>query len=398
MGDTQNASPHLEYKCVGVSGFKVDDPDNGVVTAIVAVTGIKDNVKDIIKPGAFEKSLVTRTPKGVWHHNWHESVSRTEGIKELMPGDADLPEKLPNGDPWPKEAGGLQVKTRFNLDTQRGREAYSDVVFFGDQQEWSIGYNVPTGGATLDSKSGIRSINTMELYEYSPVLFGAMPVARTSSVKEAQLAYKQLIEESTTLENGSPSNELETKEEPKVEEPEPVIEEKATTLAPPPNRMQMTPGQASKLYKVMTQIMDLLRDAEVMVEEEQPAGPAADEGGSNGLVGMVEEAFDGDEDLIIAAEDFDVAYDNEDRDSMEEAADPIVTAIEQAVSDGADSGDYSDIADYIATAFEDVGGDEEEEPEEEPMEEEETPVTEVKPTSVVEKKTLNLDELKDILN
>jgi phage head maturation protease len=402
MGDTQTASPNLEYKAVAVNGFKVDDPDNGVVTAIVAVTGIKDNVKDIIHPGSFEKSLATRTPKGVWHHNWHESVSRTEAIKELWPGDPDLPDRLPNGDPWPKEAGGLQVKTKFNLDTQRGREAYSDVVFFGDDQEWSIGYNVPTGGATRDSKTGIRNIKAMELYEYSPVLFGAMPVARTSSVKDAQMAYKQLVVD------GSASIELENKEEPLPEEEgreeEPEVE--AKLFSPPTERMKMTPAQASKLYKVMNQIMDLLRDAEVLVESDDPVNAANDsaveeesnDGGGGTFVDMVTDAFDGDEDLIIAAEDFDASYDAEDREGMESAADPIVSAVEQAVEDGEDEADYSDITDYIVSAFEDVGGAEEEEEPEEEEPEVEAPVTEVKPTSAVATKVLNLDELAGILD
>ncbi|UVF61441.1 capsid maturation protease [Gordonia phage DalanDe] len=176
---------NLQYKAVPVGGIE-DDNDQGVVTAIVAVTGLKDNVNDIIMPGAFQKSLSSRTPKGVWHHNITDSVSRTEEIKELAPGDPDLPETLPNGEPWPAHAGALRVKTRFNLNTARGRDAYEDVKFFGTDQEWSIGYNVPTGGATIDKRTGTRNIKTLDLYEYSPVLFGAMPNARTVSVKSAQ--------------------------------------------------------------------------------------------------------------------------------------------------------------------------------------------------------------------
>lgn len=175
----------LQYKAVPVGGVK-ESTEQGVVTAIVAVTGLKDNVNDIILPGAFQKSLAKRTPKGVWHHNITDSVSRTEEIKELQPGDPELPETLPNGEPWPRTAGALRVKTRFNLGTSRGRDAYEDVKFFGTDQEWSIGYNVPTGGATIDRKTGVRNINTLDLYEYSPVLFGAMPNARTVSVKSAQ--------------------------------------------------------------------------------------------------------------------------------------------------------------------------------------------------------------------
>lgn len=182
----------IEYKAVGVTGVAGDAETDGRVTAIVAVTGIVDGVNDIIEPGALQKSLDRRIPKGVWHHNWHHMVSKTEEVKELMPGDPRLPATLPNGKPWPKEAGGLLVKMLFNLNTQRGRDAYEDVKFFKDQQEWSIGYQVPRGGATVDTKTGIRHIRDINLYEYSPVLFGAMPHARTTSVKDAQAAFTEI--------------------------------------------------------------------------------------------------------------------------------------------------------------------------------------------------------------
>lgn len=191
----------LSYKAVPIS--TVDDQEEGIVTALVAVTGIKDNVNDIILPGAFEKSLISRKAKGVWHHDVTSSVSKTLDIKELRPGDPALPVKLPSGEPWPTEAGGLWVKMQFNLNTQRGRDAYEDVKFFGADQEWSIGYNVPSGGATMDRKTGTRSISTLNLYEYSPVLFGAMPNARTlMDVKSAQHAWKSL---------GNLENDLELK-------------------------------------------------------------------------------------------------------------------------------------------------------------------------------------------
>ena len=180
----------VEHKTVPVSGVKVLDEQSGLVETIVSVTGIVDRVKDVIEPGAYQKTLAERTPKGVWGHDWNTPISRTEEVVELMPGDHRLPRIDRKGDPWPSDAGALLVRTRFNLETQRGREAFSDVKFFGDQQEWSIGYNVPVGGAKVESKTGIRRIQSLDLFEYSPVLFGAMPEAVTQSVKTAQTALK----------------------------------------------------------------------------------------------------------------------------------------------------------------------------------------------------------------
>ena len=175
-----------EYKEVAVKGLTVDDEAQGIVTTIVSVTGVVDNVKDNILVGAYDKTLATRKPKGVWGHDWNVPISKTLDAKELRPGDSELPKKTRNGEPWPQNAGGLKITTQFNLETPQGKTAFSNVKFYGDDQEWSIGYQVPTGGSTMDTKTGVREINTIDLYEYSPVLFGAMPLAVTTGVKDMQ--------------------------------------------------------------------------------------------------------------------------------------------------------------------------------------------------------------------
>jgi len=179
-----------EYKEVGAQVIDVDKR-RGIVTAIVSVTGREDRVKDVIHAGAYRRTLAERVPKGVWSHSWEQPVSKTLESAELHPGDTRLPKEMrgPGGTkvPWPKDAGGLLVKTQFNLLGERGKQAFADVVFFDDQQEWSIGYNVPPGGSQI--KGGVRHIYDLDLYEYSPVLFGAMPAAATVTVKSAQAAW-----------------------------------------------------------------------------------------------------------------------------------------------------------------------------------------------------------------
>ncbi len=155
--------------------------DNGVVTLIPTVTGIVDEVKDVIEPGAYTETLAARIPKGVWSHDWSTWVGRTDDVKELMPGDSMLPKEW-KGRPWPREAGCCVVQATFNLGTQPGREAYSNVRFFDDgplgpQVEFSIGYRVDPARTTRDSK-GWRRIGMMAgWFEWCPVLFGAMPLA-----------------------------------------------------------------------------------------------------------------------------------------------------------------------------------------------------------------------------
>lgn len=182
---------HIQYKVVdaGVTDLSTTEGP-GVVEAIVSVTGLVDNVNDIIEPGAYGPSLKKIKPKGVWSHDWNKPISKTLSAVELLPGDPGLPTELPDGSPWPAEAGAVKIKMQFNLNSTRGRDAYEDVKFFGTEQQWSIGYNVPEGKS--EQKSGKRSIKELNFFEYSPVLHGAMPIARTTSVKDAQMAYKSL--------------------------------------------------------------------------------------------------------------------------------------------------------------------------------------------------------------
>lgn len=169
----------------------VDDIE-GVVTAIVSVTGVVDEVDDIIVPGAYQETLTKRNPKVCWAHSWEHPIGKVLRIEELMPGDPRLPTKTRDGKPWPKAAGALVAEMKFNLRTDEGRNAFEVVRFYSDtgECEYSIGYNVPPGRASNDAK-GLRHINMLELYELSVVLFGAHTMTGTLSIKDA---LKALIE------------------------------------------------------------------------------------------------------------------------------------------------------------------------------------------------------------
>lgn len=172
----------LEHKALsGVRGTKVLDDQEGVVECIVSVTGVVDEVKDVIVPDAYAKTLAIRKPKGVSGHDWEKAVAKALEVKELFPGDRDLPKTTATGEAWPRDAGALKVLGLYNLETDLGKHTYSNVKFFGPEQEWSIGYNVPRGGARLDHKAGERHIDFLDLFEWSDVLFGAAPLTAGST-------------------------------------------------------------------------------------------------------------------------------------------------------------------------------------------------------------------------
>lgn len=169
----------MDRKNVPVSMVNAINSADGVVEAIVSVTNVVDSVNDVIEPGAYKNTLRKRNPKGVWSHDTNIPVAKTLKVEELMPNDARLPDDL-----RAQGAGALLVKMQFNLNTSRGRDAFYDVQFFAEEQEWSIGYSVPEGKSTTDEQTGVRFIKALELYEYSPVIFGAAPNTRTLSVKD----------------------------------------------------------------------------------------------------------------------------------------------------------------------------------------------------------------------
>ncbi|MEU6755994.1 2'-5' RNA ligase family protein [Streptomyces sp. NPDC046685] len=155
-------------------------PQRGTCRAIFAVTGVVDDVNDLIMPGAFTATLAKRPVKTVWHHEWKDPVGVVLDIAEWQPGDPRFAE-IPD---WPAAAGALVATVAFNLRTNRGRDVYEQVKQWHEhgQAQFSIGYRVPPSSATRRS-DGVRIIHALDLYEVSPVLHGAHPMTRSLEVK-----------------------------------------------------------------------------------------------------------------------------------------------------------------------------------------------------------------------
>ena len=155
--------------------FNIDQAQ-GIVECFVAGIGNKDSVGDIVVSGAFAKSLMRRKPRVVWGHNWNDPIGKVIEIYEVPPNDPRLPQKMKMAG-----IGGLYAKVQFNLNSEKGREAFANVAFFGEEQEWSIGYK--TLDAIYDNSKQANILREVELYELSPVLHGANQLTGTISVK-----------------------------------------------------------------------------------------------------------------------------------------------------------------------------------------------------------------------
>lgn len=167
----------IQYKAS--SGQVNLDQAQGIVECFVAGIGNKDSVGDVCATGAFAKSLLRRKPRVVWGHNWNDPIGKVLEIYEVPPSDPRLPAKMRAAG-----IGGLYAKVQFNLNSEKGREAFANVAFFGEEQEWSIGYK--TIRAQFDQSAQANILYEVELYEVSPVLHGANQLTGTISVKNAE--------------------------------------------------------------------------------------------------------------------------------------------------------------------------------------------------------------------
>jgi len=183
----------FEYKTSGLNtagtrGGSVNlDEAQGIVECFVAGIGNKDSVGDIVASGAFTKSLMRRKPRVVWGHSWNDPIGKVLEIYEVPTTDPRLPMKMKMAG-----IGGLFARVQFNLNSEKGKEAFANVAFFGEEQEWSIGYK--TLRAQFDQKSQANVIYELELYEVSPVLHGANQLTGTISIKTDVLDIEEIPE------------------------------------------------------------------------------------------------------------------------------------------------------------------------------------------------------------
>jgi HK97 family phage prohead protease len=170
---------NLEFKAAA-GAYNIDELQ-GIVECFVAGIGNKDSVGDIVLPGAFNDSLKKRKPRVVWGHDWNAPIGKVIDIYEVGPTDPRLPAKMRQAG-----IGGLYARVQFNLKSERGREAFNSVLFFGEEQEWSIGYK--TLDSVFSQERQANLLKVLELFEVSPVLHGANQLTATVSIKSEQQA------------------------------------------------------------------------------------------------------------------------------------------------------------------------------------------------------------------
>ena len=163
----------LIYKTVKSEVSTVDAAE-GIVEAYVNSMGVVDHDGEIIEMGAFDQSIQKGGQSVAWFHDQSAPVGKVI--------DA-APIQLSNDSDNPRQQGRLKAVMQFNLNTQRGRDAFADVEF-GSVKEWSVGFRALEDDLErLDGGENVRVIKNLDWVEVSPVLRGASPDTQTITAK-----------------------------------------------------------------------------------------------------------------------------------------------------------------------------------------------------------------------
>lgn len=160
-----------EYKTVSLEEIKVLDDSQGIVEAFTNSMGSVDSDGDIILPDAFNASIEQNMPVTVlMGHDSSKIIGKVIEAKAIR---------------TESEQARLYNRIKFNLDTQMGREAFSNIAG-GYAKEWSVGFNIPSGDSEFSTQGGnpVRLIKNVDWVEVSSVIRGASPNTETISAKE----------------------------------------------------------------------------------------------------------------------------------------------------------------------------------------------------------------------
>ena len=147
--------------------------DDGTFEGYGSVFNNTDLGNDVIKDGAFTKTLRMKGAKGVkllYQHKTDMPIGVFTEMKE--------------------DEYGLYVKGKLALGTQNGREAY-ELMKMGALDGLSIGFKVNPQEVSFDKRTGKRIIKELELMEVSLVTFPMNPKAQIRSVKGEEISIRE---------------------------------------------------------------------------------------------------------------------------------------------------------------------------------------------------------------
>lgn len=172
--EAEAISEYLEVKSeIKIAEDMPDAEEEGTFEGYASVFENTDLGNDVIKTGAFKKSLRKRGYKGVkllYQHKSDMPIGVFDSIKE--------------------DDNGLYVKGRLALKTTAGRDAY-ELLKMGALDAMSIGFRANPKEISYDKRSQKRNIGEVDLLEISLVTFPMNPQALIRSVKANEISIRE---------------------------------------------------------------------------------------------------------------------------------------------------------------------------------------------------------------
>jgi HK97 family phage prohead protease len=150
-----------------------EDKEYGEFEGYASVFENTDLGNDVIKTGAFRRSLKKRGVMGVkllYQHKSDMPIGVFESIKE--------------------DKQGLYVKGKLALKTTAGRDAY-ELLKMGALDAMSIGFRANPEEVSYDKRTNKRMIGEVDLMEISLVTFPMNPQAKIRSVKGTEVTIRE---------------------------------------------------------------------------------------------------------------------------------------------------------------------------------------------------------------
>ncbi len=173
--------------------FKENADETGQFQAVFSRFDEIDKHGDITLKSAFTDGALVRI--SAWGHKWHELPVG----KGVIHHDEEKA--------W--------VDGMFFLDTEGGRETYKTVKNLGELQEWSYGFDVLKSSNGKYEDQDVRYLESLEVFEISPVLIGAGNHTGTSFIKGSHTEPEQedLPGENNSSDNSNNPEAKETEDE-----------------------------------------------------------------------------------------------------------------------------------------------------------------------------------------
>lgn len=153
---------------------ELDGLEAGQVTALVAVFDNTDSYGDVIRPGAFTKTVEDWQASGnvlpfIWAHDWSDPFSHV-GVVEKAEETAE----------------GLVVHARLDLDNPKAEQVYR--LLKGRRvTQFSFAYDVVQSAESVVDGENVMELTELKLHEVGPCLIGVNQETDLLSVKASRL-------------------------------------------------------------------------------------------------------------------------------------------------------------------------------------------------------------------